>query len=126
MDTTEFQKQWGHLSDQMRFALRNFARCPTESNRSYIVGYIGALADHGMIQDAAYWLAVAGVMAQGHTAQEAVLHAMAGWVAVDVQAPTKSDGNSNGDVLFLRSGREMLGRVHSGVPVDATHWRRAD
>lgn len=38
--------------------------------------------------------------------------------------PNTEDADVNGDVLWLRSGTWVLGRVHRGKPVDATHWRK--
>lgn len=47
-----------------------------------------------------------------------------GWIALDMRKPTAADADSNGDVLWLRSGAwDCLGRVQSGIPADATHWR---
>ena len=48
---------------------------------------------------------------------------MTGWTPVSLRLPTIQDANEAGDVLWLRSGIEMLGRVKNTVPVDATHWR---
>lgn len=48
------------------------------------------------------------------------------WIPVDSRRPVEADADQRGDVLFLRSGEEILGRVKSGVPVDATHWRPLD
>ncbi len=48
-----------------------------------------------------------------------------GWVDVTERPPTAEDADSKGDVLFLRSNFwECLGKVSSGIPVDATKWKR--
>jgi hypothetical protein len=46
------------------------------------------------------------------------------WIAVEERLPGAADQDHRGDVLWLRSGGECLGRVACGCPVDATHWRR--
>ncbi len=50
---------------------------------------------------------------------------LADWIPISTRLPTEQDADKNGDVLWLRSGIEMLGRVRSSPPVDATHWRPA-
>lgn len=51
-------------------------------------------------------------------------YAVQGWTALTERQPTMADADSNGDVLFLRSGAgDCLGRVKTGIPADATHWR---
>lgn len=47
------------------------------------------------------------------------------WIPIEERLPTPQDANTAGDVLWLRSGIEMLGRVRNTAPVDATHWRSA-
>ena len=47
-------------------------------------------------------------------------------VSLAERTPTEADTNARGDVVWLRSGVEVLGRLARGVPVDATHWRRVD
>jgi hypothetical protein len=49
-----------------------------------------------------------------------------GWTAIESAKPTTADADSKGDVLFLRAGMPMLGRVTSGIPVDVTHWRHTN
>lgn len=44
------------------------------------------------------------------------------WIPLDLREPTMADADSIGDVLFLRNGLGMLGRVAAGIPTDATHW----
>jgi hypothetical protein len=46
------------------------------------------------------------------------------WVSVSERLPAGSEADARGDVIWLRSGIEMLGRVREQAPVDATHWRR--
>lgn len=45
------------------------------------------------------------------------------WVSVSERLPINSDADAKGDVIWLRSGIEMLGRVREKAPIDATHWR---
>lgn len=45
------------------------------------------------------------------------------WIPISSRVPAAADANAAGDVMWLRSGIEMPGRVSRGVPVDATHWR---
>ena len=47
-----------------------------------------------------------------------------GWTDLNVQKPGTIDVDHLGDVVFLRSGVECLGCLASGIPVDATHWKR--
>jgi hypothetical protein len=48
------------------------------------------------------------------------------WIALEHRKPGVEDADGNGDVLWLRSGVECLGRVASGCPLDASHWRETD
>lgn len=45
------------------------------------------------------------------------------WIPLAQREPTIADADIGGDVLFLRCGVGMRGRVALGIPVDATHWR---
>jgi hypothetical protein len=45
------------------------------------------------------------------------------WKSVLDGMPSADDADPIGDVLFLRSGVAILGRLAQGIPIDATHWR---
>lgn len=49
---------WRTLDTFTQKALKDYARFGTESNNTYITGYLGALADRGLLTDPGYWLAV--------------------------------------------------------------------
>lgn len=75
MNDALFIENWANLDTFTRKALKDFARSPTESNQAYAVGYIGALADRGLIPEISYWLALVGQMSEGSRAQEFVRYA---------------------------------------------------
>lgn len=73
MNDALFIENWNQLDTFTKKAFKDFARNPSASNQSYIVGYIGALADRGLLPEVPYWLALAGTIAEGNKAQDFVL-----------------------------------------------------
>lgn len=57
MDHELLARKWKEANTATQFALRNYARNPTESNLCYMTGYLACGGDAGFI-DVAYWLAV--------------------------------------------------------------------
>jgi len=51
MNTEEFNKAWGELSEDGKRAIKTFQRYPTERNNCYTCGYLAALWDAGCISD---------------------------------------------------------------------------
>lgn len=73
MNDALFLENWEALDMFTRKALRDFARKPTERNSCYVIGYIAALSDRGLLDDPGYWLAFISRTAEGNDQQRAIL-----------------------------------------------------
>ena len=70
-----FLDNWRQLTRRTQLKIREYAQTPTESNKSYVVGYIAALEDCNSITDADYWVPFVCNLAEGNRLQDAVFYA---------------------------------------------------
>lgn len=72
MNDSLFIENWAKLDRLTQKALKDYARHPSDGNQSYIVGYLGALADRGILPDVVYWLAIVGQLQQAKAVEDAI------------------------------------------------------
>lgn len=72
-----FMIHWRGMDYRLRRTFKDFAKYPTQTNESFVVGYLGALADHKLITQEryTYLLALAGQMRTAAWVAHAVRHA---------------------------------------------------
>jgi len=58
MNYVLFDQNWARLNKFQQKAFKDYARNRTNNNSAYMVGYLGACADHGLLTDVGYWLSV--------------------------------------------------------------------
>jgi len=75
MNDELFLDNWRQLTRRTQLKIREYAQTPTESNQSYVVGYIAALSDCGSITDAEYWVSFVSNLAEGNRLQDAIFYA---------------------------------------------------
>jgi hypothetical protein len=72
MNDSLFIENWAKLDRFTQKALKDYSRNPSDSNQSYMVGYLGALADRGLVPEISYWLAIVGQLQASKAIVEAI------------------------------------------------------
>lgn len=77
MNNELFLTNWAAAPKRIQRALHDFARFPTESNRTYLTGYISGTHQAGSLDfDAAYWIAYINLLTENSQAQNNILKAL--------------------------------------------------